>query len=698
MIIGFSGGRIPKMSQSSKSAFSSDAPAFMPGAALEPMIAGRPTLGGPPAASTQAITVDVFDTLLLRRPTSQKGRRWQLAVRLSALAAKKFPERHFEPVQFYYTRERCEILAFKAQESHGTEDEVRHADVLSDQADLLGLPQDFVAAMQRTERELELDFLRPNKALLDMLAQARAGGIATFAISDTILSAEDVTWLIERTCGVIPVDKVYTSADMRCSKRVGGLFKTVLAAENLTPRAVLHIGDDADADHFRAKEAGIVAMHVPRRKAFIYRRKLNALRHSISHYLRKAPNSPPSGSRPTQYAVDTRQGFGRYVLGPMVAEYTMMADVYLRTVARQGGGTALFCSRGGLLMKTAIERYYQAVGRKPPVPLKSFMVSRLVATRLCLQHRPTVAFDEITREFKDSTMAQAMESIVGEPVAFSQVWDKPVTRDQLHIFLASEDGAHFLRLIKDQNELFERHIEECVGESRRVVLVDTGLFGSTLQMLQYARPDLQWECLLLARSNYKGLPTPHFDKVTAVWTQRNGYSPFHPRSSVLRYWQFIEALFEPELQSVKTFQAKRDRVVSNLERLGWQRFVESPQSELFRGVLSYLDDMSADRVEEHYDALNTAWRLFSDAVRFPGLKTRELLEIGDRSRDYGRDATVSAANGGARPTLADRFRRLKSSIWRAGSAVDLFPVSHPAVQFSLEIAYWGLWIRKRLLG
>jgi len=86
------------------------------------------------------------------------------------------------------------------------------------------------------------------------------------------------------------------------------------------------------------------------------------------------------------------------------------------------------------------------------------------------------------------------------------------------------------------------------------------------------------------------------------------------------------------------------------------------------------------------------------AVRFPGLKTRELLEVGDRSRDYGRDATVSAANGGARPTLADRFRKLKSSIWRAGSAVDLFPVSHPAVQFSLEIAYWGLWIRKRLLG
>jgi hypothetical protein len=119
-------------------------------------------------------------------------------------------------------------------------------------------------------------------------------------------------------------------------------------------------------------------------------------------------------------------------------------------------------------------------------------------------------------------------------------------------------------------DLFARHVRGTLDGRSRAVLVDTGLFGTTGQLLADGFPDLEVSSVLIARSNYRREAMPRHAKVLGVSVQSDGYSPIQRRTAVLRYWQFMESLFEPALESVRTF-AEHDGVPrSNLEVENWQ--------------------------------------------------------------------------------------------------------------------------------
>ncbi len=57
------------------------------------------------------------------------------------------------------------------------------------------------------------------------------------------------------------IDSIFCSSDFGSTKS-GGLFRHVLRALKVTPRTILHIGDNFTADYSAALEAGIRAMHI----------------------------------------------------------------------------------------------------------------------------------------------------------------------------------------------------------------------------------------------------------------------------------------------------------------------------------------------------------------------------------------------------------------------------------------------------
>ena len=73
-----------------------------------------------------------------------------------------------------------------------------------------------------------------------------------------------------------------------------------------------------------------------------------------------------------------------------------------------------------------------------------------------------------------------------------------------------------------------------------------------------------------------------------IATQDDRYSPFDPRTSILRYWHLIEATLEPPLPSVRSFTRLDGIARSNLEIDGWSQQIAPVQDEIFAGVIDYI--------------------------------------------------------------------------------------------------------------
>ena len=84
------------------------------------------------------------------------------------------------------------------------------------------------------------------------------------------------------------------------------------------------------------------------------------------------------------------------------------------------------------------------------------------------------------------------------------------------------------------------------------MLVDTGLFDTTAQLLTGGFPGLILTAVIIACSHYRREPPTLHAKVLGFWSSTDGCSPLHRRTAMLRYWHFVDAL-RTGAESVRTF-------------------------------------------------------------------------------------------------------------------------------------------------
>jgi len=640
------------------------------------------------AAAGDVITVDVFDTILLRRAKSEVYRQTIIAKRIAAKLTESFPERTFDAETIRWTRISAQRLAFRAREAHGYRSEVCLTDICERQALALGLPASVAPMFIDVELDLEAECLHPNNTLITQLRAARARGVKVIAISDTTLSEDALTRLINRIIPEPPLDAIYSSAAAGETKRGGGLFAKVKAEHGLGALTPIHIGDDWHADVDIASTHGFRPLHVPRSKLFKLRRRVNG----GVHMLRRQGQGTDKERGPKLTTGSTAKfDFGRDVFGPLLVEYSLQLWMYLSEAGREKDSAALFCARGGLLMRVAYETFLARVGLSSEVDHKDFMVSRLIASRGALANGAEASINEVSREFADDTIAAMADQTSGKALELGDVWNKPVTKQSVQAFLTSPDSEPFKAVLREQDRFFEQHTDQLRGSASRCILVDTGLFGSTAQLLQASHPAIKWDAVQLARSNYKGFATPHFKYVTGLWTENNGYSNADVRSSILRYWQLIESIFEPDLQSVTQFRAEGDEIVSNLEREGWRDTLVDQSSDFFKGALAYLEAFEPSELSHHQRTARRAWAVLKREIILPDLKGYERLDVGERSRDFGRD-DAATTHIEAPSKSVSRFKQIKTSLWRSGAAVILFPRSYRVIQAGLNARYALRWM------
>ncbi|TIX90878.1 hydrolase [Rhizobium sp. P44RR-XXIV] len=628
----------------------------------------------------RVISTDVFDTLLLRRGKSQRSRIAAGEAQFVHLLKQRGLIVGIDELV------RCRLLAqkfaYRALNIGEGVGEVRLTDIISWQLKMLGLPDDLVDERIAIELAIEKTSLSANAALATLLRQQRQAGMQVIAVSDTALSTGQLAELINHFHGPGLIDRIYSSADAQTSKRFGGLFAAVLKAEAISASSLLHIGDDEAAD-FRVPDGmGIKTLHMPKSLLERYTSRVDGAKAGMfSHIRRHAERRGHLLLEPTDTV-----SFGREVFGPIVAEFCLYIWLYAEQAKRSSDTTVLFCARGGIGIREAFERMLRALGLPFDVRRENIMISRLVAARSAVVTGSPAVLDELGREFERGSFADVARALGGKNYELPDIWHQTFDPTRFFPLLDTDAGQSVFEDIRKQNELFARHLEEISPGTKRIVLCDTGLYGSTQRLLTVGFPDRRFETIQFARCNYKGLSEDHFPRVAGLVVEQNLYDPLKPETTVLRYWQIIESLFEPAVQSVRYFSETDDgAVMANCGDIRFGALEPSAENPLLHGALQYIDHvMSGAQVLREADH---AWLRLKRAIANPGKIDIIALGVGARSVDFGRSDMVHVLNRPQAADLATKLKSVKSQLWREGAIARDFPRFKPPLLAALEMAH-----------
>lgn len=357
---------------------------------------------------------------------------------------------------------------------------------------------------------------------------------------------------------------------------------------------------------------------------------------------------------------------GRDVLGPIFAEFAQRLWLFQFSLPERDDTSLLFCARGGLRLRVIYERFLASTDLQAPLPYGDIMISRLVAARTSLDSPGPALLEELNREFEGQTMREVAVALAQEEVeGLGSAWDQPFD-PKLFMALLQEETPGVARLqatTRRLNAAFQRHVDAASHGRSRILLCDTGLYGSTLRLLRAGMPDKQWIAAQFARSNYKGFATPHFDGTVGISVERDSYMGWNARTTVLRFWQLIESALEPDLESVRTFD---DAAIpsANLQVPGWEDRILAKTPGLFTGILSYLDDLSAKDLPHIGTRAEQAWAQLRRLVVWPRAADVPLLSLPPRSRDFGRIQAVHQFPSS---------KPIRSSLWREGAMIQQHP-------------------------
>jgi hypothetical protein len=560
---------------------------------------------------------------------------------------------------------------------------------------MLNLPDSLIGERVRIEILVEKSSLFPNQTLADQLRMRRRSGTRLVAISDTTLSADAVAELIRHFHGPGLVDRVYSSADQRLTKRDGNLFIAVAQAENVPLERMIHVGDDLIADVRSPLAIGISAHHMPRPR---YRRRIRAANGASIEAGRLLRRRMRSRERASTAAIDDAYSFGHLVLGPIVAQFCLRIWLYAQGAEDAENTVLLYCARGGIGIREAFERLLTRLNLPLGMRRENVMISRLVAARAAILAPGDAVVEELDREFQGDLLADVANALGGRRYQLPAAWNQQLSARQFVTLLFGDSGTDVLADIQRQNALFTRHLKRLTGDASRIILCDTGLYGSTQRLLASGFPELRVETIQFARSNYKGHSEEHFSKVAGLVVEQNFYSPLNLSSCVLRYWHLVESLFEPAVSSVRLFsENEAGEATANCGDISFGAIDPSEKNSLLRGALAYIDDLPENGGAVALRDAETAWRDLKHAIIHPTKTELRCLEVGGRSVDFGRSDVRDVVASANNMTLVKKIRSLKAQLWREGAIAREFPVMKHALLPMLDsiMSLRGLLARQR---
>lgn len=221
------------------------------------------------------LSLDVFDTLLLRDLRPERARFQAIASRGSAALRERLGA-DVPATAIHRVRLEVQALAYRTLELEQPHGDIRLADMAAVQARVLGLGTEGAAILEDAEIAEETETLRPHDRVVAWAAEWARRGKRVIAVSDTYLSEPRLRRLLDDLSAGGGLSAVYSSSEEGSTKRSSHLFGMVIAKEGTDPGRMVHCGDDLWADVRMAEKAGLRAHRLPRSRAFRVRHKLGA--------------------------------------------------------------------------------------------------------------------------------------------------------------------------------------------------------------------------------------------------------------------------------------------------------------------------------------------------------------------------------------------------------------------------------------
>jgi predicted HAD superfamily hydrolase len=209
------------------------------------------------------LSLDVFDTLLLRGPEAEAAR---------FLEVSAFMLQRVEPRLEGITAEGLCLLradamrlTYRARPGRDGCKEGTINDVMKLLSHRLVGDESLVPVLLDAEIDYESSKLVANHALLRVAEEFRSAGGKVVLVSDMYLPANLISAISKRVSSAIPAatDRLFSSADELYSKRSGRIFEVVAQAMGVAPSRFLHVGDSFMGDVEMPRNSGWDALHFP---------------------------------------------------------------------------------------------------------------------------------------------------------------------------------------------------------------------------------------------------------------------------------------------------------------------------------------------------------------------------------------------------------------------------------------------------
>lgn len=215
------------------------------------------------------LSLDVFDTLLLRDGSSELRRFGEIGARMATLAG---PDT--QAIDGFVARHLATRASYRAGPRVDGCGEGSLREIHATAARLLGVPPDRALDFIEAEIACETGHVAPNTLLTSYIRRHQSRGGRTVLISDMYMHSDQIAELLARA-GIRAdlYDALYSSADTKVSKASGGIFARVAEARETS--CVVHVGDSLRGDYLNPRAVGWHAMLWPVPATLLAERKLD---------------------------------------------------------------------------------------------------------------------------------------------------------------------------------------------------------------------------------------------------------------------------------------------------------------------------------------------------------------------------------------------------------------------------------------
>jgi len=317
-----------------------------------------------------AYSFDVFDTLLRRRIDPPELIKHLVAERVSELLAKSGT--YVSPQEIMTQRHSVENMLLPEAISKGWDPDYSLNDVIA--GTVKALRANSILATEHIvnyEIDLEKKAAEAMPGALAVLTHLKSIGKRVICISDSYLSINQMSSILEHHGLLKYIDQLYVSSEVGKRKSTGRLFQHVFEKEG---KKFVHIGDNHDSDYIIPKKLGIKALWFHSRSEQCRKSKLKTLLDS-----KNKMDYVSTIIRSTVGYKSELQRVGYEVLGPALT-------VFVHNIAEQARKdnveVLFFVARDGYAMKKIYETLQRTIYVESALPPGRYMCLGRLPVRL----------------------------------------------------------------------------------------------------------------------------------------------------------------------------------------------------------------------------------------------------------------------------------------------------------------------------